>query len=1163
MSEPTPDPIESFIRRWEESGGHERANYQLFLSELCAILEVPPPDPAQPENEKNAYVFERSVTRVKPDGTATTNYLDLYKSGHFVLETKQGATAKKSGKDGQEVKLDLPSTSTVSTGHGKRGTAGYDKAMEKAYNQASGYISDLPAEDGRPPFLIVCDVGHVFEIYAEFTRSGGRYQRFPDPKNHRIYLEDLRDPKTRELLRTIWTDPMSLDPSKRVAKVTRDIAGRLADLARSLEADKHNPELVALFLQRCLFTMFAEDIGLLPKDGFLNLLKKIEGNTGGFVAMITSLWNDMAKGTDYSVAIMEKVAYFNGGLFENPTALPLSEKQIGLLIHAAKSDWTEVDPAIFGTLLERALDPRERHKLGAHYTPRSYVERLIEPTIMEPLRDEWQAVKTAAVQYLDQDKIKKAREEVEDFHHRLCDVKVLDPACGSGNFLYVALEHLKRLEAEVLDFFESIGGNRALEMDSFKVRPNQFLGIEINPSAARIAQLVLWIGYFQWQHRTTGTADTNDRPLLQGKDTIENRDAVLEYDERIPRLDEDGKVVRIWDGQTTKPHPVTGKEVPDESATIDLFDYVNPRRPEWPEADFVVGNPPFVGASRMRDFLGDGYTEAVRTAWKGDVPESADFVMFWWQRSAELVRAGKIHRFGLITTNSIRQTFNRRVLEPHLNAEKNPMHLAFAIPDHPWVDSADGAAVRIAMTVGEFGFLDGELHRVTEEFEIENGEHDVSIETIEGTILANLRSGAAISSADRLTANLELSNRGHELGGSGFILTRVQAKNLGYSIHSETYKYIREYRNGRDITEKSRDVLLIDLYGLGEKEVASKVPSLYQHVLNHVKPERDQNRNPRLRQFWWLHRRLREDLRRMVAELPRYIATVETSKHRFFVFLDKSILPDNMLVNIAVDDAYHLGILSSKVHVHWALAAGGRLGYGNDPRYNKTRCFETFPFPDPGEATRERIRELGEKLDAHRKRQQQAHPDLTLTGIYNVLEKLRSGEALTDKERKIHDDGLVTVQKQIHDELDEAVFHAYGWDDLWQRLQNGEDSETVEAELLERLVALNHERAEEEKRGLVRWLRPEFQAPEENGLPKEKQEEIEFQAEKAAAKPKIKVEKQKWPTALPEQVAAIQKLLPALGPDAKALSEAFGRTSKKRIGQVEEILSTLAALGQL
>ncbi|MFD2817159.1 DNA methyltransferase [Paracoccus aerius] len=389
---------------------------------------------------------------------------------------------------------------------------------------------------------------------------------------------------------------------------------------------------------------------------------------------------------------------FNGGLFREATALPLSALQLGLLIQAASHNWREVEPAIFGTLLERALDTRQRHKLGAHYTPRAYVERLVNPTVIEPLRAEWRDIQAAAVTLAGQDRLADASATERDFHRRLCEVRVLDPACGSGNFLYVALELMKRLEGEVIALLRELGEDQgALALAGHTVDPHQFLGIEVNPWAAAVAELVLWIGYLQWHFRTHGTASPAE-PVLRDFRNIENRDAVLSWDGTRPRTDAAGGPVTRWDGVSTIRHPVTGEAVPDPAARVQVLDYLKPRPAKWPEAEFIVGNLPFIGASRMREALGDGYAEALRAAYP-KMPESADFVMFWWEKAALAVRAGKTRRLGFITTNSLRQTFNRQVLEPHLSAPKKPLSLAFAIPDHPWVDAGDGAAVRIAMTV--------------------------------------------------------------------------------------------------------------------------------------------------------------------------------------------------------------------------------------------------------------------------------------------------------------------------------------------------------------------------------------------------------------------------------------------------------------------------------
>ncbi len=675
------------------------------------------------------------------------------------------------------------------------------------------------------------------------------------------------------------------------------------------------------------------------------------------------------------------------------------------------------------------------------------------------------------------------------------------------------------------------------------VDPHQFLGIEINPRAAAIAELVLWIGYLQWHFRTHGRVNPPE-PVIKNFKNIQCRDAVLDWSSKQPELDEHGKPVTRWDGRTTKPHPVTGEEVPDESARTLSFRYLNPKKAEWPETDFIVGNPPFIGAGRMREALGDGYATTLRQTYQ-ELPESCDYVMYWWHKAAELVRNGSVRQFGFIATNSLRQTFNRRVIQPHLDAE-NPLSIVFAIPDHPWVDSALGAAVRISMTVGRSGKADGQLNVVLQEVEHGDLGAAVTLAASTGRVHTSLSIGVELHQATPLQANLSLSNRGVQLFGSGFILTRSEAAKLGLGMVKGLDSHIREYRNGRDLTQQPRDVLVIDLFGLELPYVRQHFPEVYQWLYERVKPERDQNKRASYRQNWWIHGEPRRQMRRAMKGVRRYISTVETSRHRFFQFLDEAILPDNMLVSIAHDDAFVLGVLSSRIHVTWALAAGGRLGVGNDPRYNKSRCFEPFPFPDPTAAQRSRIRDLAEQLDAHRKRQQGLHPGLTMTGMYNVLEKRRAGESLTAKEQTIHQQGLVSVLRQIHDELDAAVADAYGW-----------PVDLTDEQILERLVALNQQRADEERRGVVRWLRPEFQNPDGRT-----QQAIAAELSAAPAKgTKATAEKAAWPKSLSAQAAAVQTALAEqAAPATKTeLAKRFTNANKDRIA---ELLETLASLGK-
>jgi len=1083
-------------------------------------------------------------------------------------------------------------------------TGGWDKAMLRAHGQAVQYVRALPPPEGRPPFVVVVDVGRSIELYSEFSRSGGAYIPYPDPRSHRIRLEDLRRPEIRARLRALWLDPLSLDPSRHAARVTRDIAARLARLALSLESAGHPPQVTAAFLIRCLFTLFAEDIGLLPHEGFTDLLRSVRADPAQFVPLTEHLWRDMNTGAAFSIILRARVPCFNGGLFAQGQALPLDRDQLELLIDAGKADWRQVEPAIFGTLLERALDPRERHQLGAHYTPRSYVERLVLPTVINPLRDEWTAVHGAAFILHEQGKDQEAVKLVSAFQVRLANIRVLDPACGSGNFLYVTLEHLKRLEGEVLDTLESLGERQLLmAMEGISVDPHQLLGLELNPRAAAIAETVLWIGYLQWHFRTHGAVNPPE-PVIRDFRNIQCRDAVLDYDRMEWVTDEAGRPVTRWDGRTCKPHPVTGEMVPDESAQVPLERYVNPRRAVWPAADFVVGNPPFIGAKTMRSTLGDGYVEALRATWS-EVPESVDYVMYWWHIGADLVRSGKVQRFGFITTNSVSQTFNRRILEQHLGSSpqicepaKQPLSLIFAVPDHPWVDTADGAAVRISMTVAVAGEGPGQRLRLLSEQGVGADGMQVEFARQDGPINADLSIGADIGSATTLLANARVANRGVQLLASGFALSEEDAQTVDPQGRIATV-----YRNGKDLTNRPRNTFVLDTYQWSHDDLRRDLPGVYQWLIDRAKPERDKNPRQSYRENWWLLGENQPQMRKSVAGLSRYIATAITAKHRVFQFLDARTLADQALLVIALPDALYLGVLSSRVHVLWALAAGGTLE--DRPRYNKTRCFDTFPFPDPAEPLKAHIRQLAEDLDAHRKARQALHPNLTMTGMYNVLEQLRRGEPLGPKERQVHEQGLVSVLRQLHDELDAAVLAAYGWADLTaallagsaartsppggtghaprpERLETGTDpldprfdaaSETlrtgrmprpaqggddrVEAVILERLAALNAERAAEERRGLIRWLRPALQHP---GGHADDGATTQAEAQLGLAPPTASGPKPDWPKTLPEQFQALRAALAARpGPGSAAdLAQCFTRAPRARVAG---LLETLVSLG--
>ncbi len=516
---------------------------------------------------------------------------------------------------------------------------------------------------------------------------------------------------------------------------------------------------------------------------------------------------------------------------------------------------------------------------------------------------------------------------------------------------------------------------------------------------------------------------------------------------------------------------MTGEEVPPFEGLVQVYDYAKPKPTVWPRAEFIVGNPPFIGASRLRDNLGDGYVEALWKAYP-KMPQSADLVMFWWEKAALAARAfnaktGKgTRRFGLITTNSLRQTFNRRVLEPHLNDPKKPLSLLFAIPDHPWVDTLYGAAVRIAMTVGAAGNRAGRLFTLATEGK-EKSEADgrqVTFDHQVGKVFANLQIGADVSSTVALLSNTGLGHKGVMPWGMGFVLSKEEAEDLAQDLKVGSLIY--DYVNGKDLVGLPRNLKIIDCFGLSEDELRSKIPTIYQLLWDRVKPDRDTNNRKSYRDYWWIFAEPRKEMRKALAGTERYIATTETAKHRIFCFLDKTVLADQKIRVIALEESWQLSVLSSRVHIAFALSRGNWQGVGNDPVYTHSTCFNPFPFPDLTDDQRIRLRTLGEDLDAHRKRQQVAHPKLTLTQMYNVLEKLRAGEAIEGKDRELYDQGLIGILKDLHDQIDAAVAEAYGW-----------PVDLSDEDLLFRLVALNRNAPKKRRRATSAGSAPSTRTP--------------------------------------------------------------------------------------
>lgn len=1058
--------VEDFIRIWANASASERQTAQSFVIQLCRVLGVAAPNDEKVDDPD--YGFERIVRFRHDDLSSHWGYIDCYRRECFVLEAKQTAKRLANTPDKQQMKLVGPDV--------------VERKMEKARAQAKGYARAL---DEWPPFLIMVDVGRTIELWSDFSRMGKTYLQYPERENYRIALSDLRDPKIRERLAAVWSDPMSLDPARRVEEATTEIAALLGRLVQSFrkrfsrEAGAANDPVhraawerrVAVFVMQCVFAMFADSIKLIPDRAFGEFLKSYQGAAKNFSKAISQVFRTMDTG-GYCPVLRCDMLWYNGGLYAEDAAIAVSESELDILCKAAACDWAKVEPAIFGALMENALSAGERGELGAHYTPKAMVETLVQATIIDVLQNEWEATSVQIDKLEREGYLRKACELAKSFHDALCHIAVLDPACGTGNFLYIAMDRMKGLEGEVVERLASLGvSQRVLETDGLSVGPRQFMGIEKNPQAVWIATVVMWIGHLQWHYRHSGQVLTSN-PVLKNYCVIEQGDAIL---------------------RTTK--------IPCSSSK-DGVRHIQPCAPTWPKAHFIIGNPPFIAGKNLRGELGTDYAGALWAS-RGERFRSADIVTVWWDRAAEILiedaanrgpfddlsgalrthsmPAPALQRFGFVTTNSITQTFSRRVIEERLQGDV-PIRLTFAIADHPWTKGKGAAAVRVAMLVAEAGPPNGRGRLLTVARESAEG---VTYSEARGDIGSDLTIGRRVERTVRLKANATLAHRGVQLMGDGFLIASKKAAALANQSVDRQTAPLRSYRNGKDLTDRSRNLQVIDLFGWPQDEAIRQHPGFMQHLMETVKPDRDTNNRASYRDNWWIFGEPRRELRRALKGLPRFIATVETSKHRWFRFLDASILPDNRLVCIASDDAFVLGVLSSRVHRAWALAVGGKLE--DRPVYSKGTCFDRFPFPDASPLLREEIATFAEGLDHLRSRALAQNPDLSMTGLYNVMEKVLAGVALTEHDRAIRQAGCVDLLLHASQRLDALVLQAYGW-----------PSDLGDEAVISHLVELNRSRAAEEDAGQIRYLRPVYQTV---NFPKSRKSHLTVQKEATASRP--------------------------------------------------------------
>ena len=834
----TPD---EFIAKWSASELKESQAAQSHFNDLCRMLGEPTPIEADPTGE--SYCFERGAKK----DSGGDGWADVWKRGHFGWEYK-----------GPHANLDA------------------------AFRQLRQYALALE----NPPLLIVCDLQR-FRIRTNWTNSVS--------ETHEIELEDLRDPATRDKLKWALSDPERLRPGETRQALTERAAQRFATLAQSLRDRGHEPQAVAHFVNRLVFCMFAEDVGLLPNNLFTRMLEQARLRPVDFPDLARDLFGAMSVGGRVG---FEAVAWFDGGLFDDDSALPLTRAEIETVRNAGALDWSEVDPSILGTLFERGLDPGKRAQLGAHYTDRDKIMLIVEPVIRRPWQAEWQTAKNligAELDYAETARqVGRAAEEtrrrnraerlLRDFLERLRAFTVLDPACGSGNFLYLALQALKDLEHQVQLEAQALGLDRQFPT----IGPANVKGIEINPYAAELARVSVWIGEIQWMLRN-GFAESRD-PILQPLDTIECRDAVLT------------------------------KEC---------------QEPDWPQADVVIGNPPFLGGKLLITHLGEDYVSRMFETYASRVPAEADLVCYWFEKAGQQIASGKAARAGLVATNSIRGGANRRALQ----AATDTRRIFEAWSDEPWV--IDGAAVRVSLVC---------FSRTDDDFVAGARLDGEAVDDIYADLTAR-RSGAGVdlTEARRLPANAGVAFMGDTKGGPFDVAgdkarewLRLPANPNGWP-NSDVLK---PWVNGMDLTRRPTGKWIIDFGTEMSEADAALYEEPFRWVKDRVYPMRQRNRREAYRRYWWRHVEPRQGMWRALDGLSRYIVTPRVAKHRLFVWRDSRVCPDSAAIAIARDDDTTFGILHSRFHEVWSLRLCTWLGVGNDPRYTPTTTFATFPFPE-------------------------------------------------------------------------------------------------------------------------------------------------------------------------------------------------------------------------
>ncbi len=898
---------EEFVAKWRNTGfGEKQASQEMFL-DICALVDHQTPVAfGNPE----AFTFEKWV----PGGFA-----DAYFEEHFGWEFK-----------------------------------GRDADLDAGMNQLLRYQVHLKT----PPLLIVSSF-RTIRIRTNFPGMETVLHEIP------VVALDQRD--NLDKLRRVFHAPADFRPSRGVEKVTRETADLFHEIVTEMERLEADPEQLSRYLNQIVFCLYAEGAGLLRDQIFTQTVARHYRDPARFDQVIRNLFSQMSGGGVFGYF---SVDWFNGSLFEEAETLELNRIALQQLAEATAKNWRSIEPSIFGTLFERALDASKRSQLGAHYTSAADIELVVEPVMMEPLRREWESAREEADNLISEENQDGARIRLEEFQQRLFGVTVLDPACGSGNFLYVALRSLLDLEKEVIDFAATRGWHDLKP----RVKPDQMHGLEINSYAAELARTALWIGYIQW-HQSNGFSYTQ-QPILTPLNTIRQADAIL-----------------------------------------DLSDPDNPAETEWPAAEFIIGNPPFLGRGGLRSALGDKYTDNLYSVYAGRLPNASDLCCYWFEKARSMIENGITKRAGLLATQGIRGRDNRTVLQ----RIKQTGDIFMAYSDMEW--TLGGAAVHTSI----IGFDNGD-----------ETEKTLDGALISSSINANLTVGVDTTSARLLAENSGLSFEGPSPKAPFDITPELAAKMLSDPINVNgrpNSDVVRRVINARDITQVSRGMYTIN-FGTMSLDEACQYEMPFEHIREVVYPKRLEKSQATFRNRWWQYARPRPDMLQALEGLTRYIATPRVSKHRVFVWIQDDLMCNDSTDVFARDDDYTFGVLHSRFHEVWARGMGTQLREVESGfRYTPTTCFETFPFPEPDQAQREAIATAAAKLNELREGWLNP-PDATeavlkkrtLTSLYNQRPAWLAN---------------------AHASLDAAVAAAYGW-----------PADLRDTAILELLLALNLQRSE-------------------------------------------------------------------------------------------------------